>query len=187
MEATCLHIACKQTESPRKLRDVVNVAFYVSHPDPDNSDTSKRLLKIDAQFWTLKESLMKAELVVLCSLRFDTNVYLPHSYIPLVLYELDQDLMTRPQWSMSDYKNLAQMSLTVASDSLVFSDIALDPLFLSEGLSTDEDAKDHAWNLALACIFSSLKILGMCLPDSFEKVFLLSVTTPSFYLIYLVV
>ena len=170
MEATCIHIACKQTENPRKLRDVVNVAYYVSHPDPDTSESSKRLLKIDAQFWTIKESLMKAELVVLRSLRFHTNVYLPHSYVPLILNELDQDMSTHSQWSVSDCRNLAQMSLAVASDSLCFSHIALDPVFLSGSSSTDDDAKDHAWNLALACLFCSLKILGMCLPDSFEKV-----------------
>lgn len=124
---------------------------------------------------------MKAELVVLRSLRFDTNVYLPHSYIPLILYELDQDLSTRPHWSMSDHRNLAQMSLTVASDSLCFSHIALDPAFISGKPSTDDDAKDHAWNLALACLFCSLKILGMCLPDSFEKVRLLNAINTSSY------
>ena len=44
LAATCLHLACKQTEVPRKVRDIVNCAYYVSKI---KSPPNERLLKID--------------------------------------------------------------------------------------------------------------------------------------------
>lgn len=30
---TCLHLACKQTEVPRKIRDIINVGFWLQRQD----------------------------------------------------------------------------------------------------------------------------------------------------------
>ncbi|RKO91851.1 hypothetical protein BDK51DRAFT_52950 [Blyttiomyces helicus] len=75
--ATSIHLACKHSETPRKLRDIVNVAFWLCNQD----DESQGFLPINENYWSLKDSIIAAELGLLRVLRFEFNVDLPHPHL----------------------------------------------------------------------------------------------------------
>ncbi|CAK4814139.1 unnamed protein product [Aphanomyces euteiches] len=72
--AACIFLATKITEKPRKLRDVMNVAYCVSN----NTNTP---VPTGVEYSTLKENLLDAEQTVLRMIRFDMNVALPYQYL----------------------------------------------------------------------------------------------------------
>ncbi|KAF0697876.1 Aste57867_11459 [Aphanomyces stellatus] len=70
----CIFLATKITEKPRKLRDVMNVAYCVSR----NTNTP---VPTGPEYTTLKESLLDAEQSVLRVIRFDMDIPLPYQYL----------------------------------------------------------------------------------------------------------
>ncbi|KAI8611367.1 cyclin-like protein [Chytriomyces sp. MP71] len=84
--SACVHLACKQTELPRKLRDILNAGFWIEQRGNPNIDP---FLDTDNDlYWELKESLVAAELVLLRVLAFDTNVETPHSWVVYILQKV---------------------------------------------------------------------------------------------------
>ncbi|KAJ3411803.1 hypothetical protein HDV05_001702 [Chytridiales sp. JEL 0842] len=78
-----IHLACKQTESPRKLRDVLNVCYWLIHK---SSAPTSAFLDTDEQiYWDLKDSLVTAEMMLLRVLDFETGVETGYVYIPLLV------------------------------------------------------------------------------------------------------
>ncbi|KAG0095399.1 hypothetical protein BGZ93_005946 [Podila epicladia] len=105
----CLHLACKCTEVSRKVRDLVNVTYRVMNPNQpvlslstttkpteDNSTTLDSIPPLSnnlqqpltypiappptAQtYWTIRDSLLTTELMLLRILQFDLDVALPFS------------------------------------------------------------------------------------------------------------
>ncbi|KAJ3337773.1 hypothetical protein HDU93_000501 [Gonapodya sp. JEL0774] len=72
-------LACKATEQMRKVRDVVNVAWWVVKGGSRGG--SERYLPINDTYHTLRDSLVSAELALLRVLRFDVSVDLPHRHV----------------------------------------------------------------------------------------------------------
>lgn len=72
--AACLHLACKQTEVARKLRDIINSVQFV---------WSGSVLEIDTKFWGIKASVTEMEMRILRILEFNTVYDLPYTFLAL--------------------------------------------------------------------------------------------------------
>ena len=78
MATTCLFLASKVEETPKKLKDVILECYKVQHntvqpPEPDSTE-----------LWNLKEKVLICERELLRVLGFDLSV--EHAYRPLHAY-----------------------------------------------------------------------------------------------------
>ncbi|KAI7890028.1 cyclin-like protein [Mucor mucedo] len=78
LTTTCLQLACKATEVPRKVRDLVNVGYRYYHP---NSTT----LNVNESYFRMRSSLVTSELLLVRALGFDLEIELPFAYCLNVL------------------------------------------------------------------------------------------------------
>jgi len=72
--ATCLFLACKVNEVPRRLRDVINVTHKLVHP-------GSALPEPDKDYWSMKEKIVELEQEILRELNFDLEVALPYRFV----------------------------------------------------------------------------------------------------------
>jgi len=96
---TCLFLASKVEETPKKLKDVVIETYRIQHgrqaPDPESQE-----------FKDLKERILVSERVLLQTLGFDLTV--EHAYRPLLAYVK----------SIQGTRDLAQVAWNFINDSL---------------------------------------------------------------------
>ncbi|CAO3631010.1 unnamed protein product [Mucor fragilis] len=78
LTTTCLQLACKATEVPRKVRDLVNVGYRYYHP-------TGTTLNVDENYFKMRSSLVTSELLLVRALGFDLEVELPFAYCLNVL------------------------------------------------------------------------------------------------------
>ncbi|KAK4518151.1 uncharacterized protein ATC70_001502 [Mucor velutinosus] len=78
LTTTCLQLACKATEVPRKVRDLVNVGYRYYHPKGTT-------LNVDENYFKMRSSLVTSELLLVRALGFDLEVELPFAYCLNVL------------------------------------------------------------------------------------------------------
>lgn len=69
---TCLYLAAKLEESPKRLRDVINTTYKVHH---------KAILQIGQEYWELRDAVIAHEQIVLRTLAFDLAVEYPYKYL----------------------------------------------------------------------------------------------------------
>lgn len=81
--ATCLLLACKREEEPRRLRDFINCSYLMQNrPLPD----------LDEAYWDAKKKLIRTEQIVLRWLTFDVSVSRPHrAIVAFLLHDVDDD------------------------------------------------------------------------------------------------
>ncbi|RUS15159.1 cyclin-like protein [Endogone sp. FLAS-F59071] len=73
LATTCIHVACKTTETPRKIRDVINVGHRFLHPKEPTLDISET-------YYGLRSSLITSELVLLRALGYELDAELPFGW-----------------------------------------------------------------------------------------------------------
>ncbi|KAG2227032.1 hypothetical protein INT45_006439 [Circinella minor] len=78
LTTTCLHLACKMTDVPRKVRDLVNVGYRYYHP-------KEGILQVDETYFKMRSSLVVGELLLVRALGYDLEVSLPFTYCLNVL------------------------------------------------------------------------------------------------------
>ncbi|KAL1916927.1 uncharacterized protein VTP21DRAFT_5124 [Calcarisporiella thermophila] len=69
----CVQLACKKTDAQRKIRDVINVAHFLLCPDQEPIDLGQH-------YWTLRDSISTAELILQRALHFHHNFELPFGW-----------------------------------------------------------------------------------------------------------
>lgn len=69
--SSCLYLAGKVKDDPVKIRDVINV----SHATLNRDATP---LELGEEYWTLRDSIVQAELLITRMLKFDLGVVHPH-------------------------------------------------------------------------------------------------------------
>jgi len=97
---TCLFLASKVEETPKKLKDVVIETFKTHHQDDKAPEPDSR------EFFELKEKILVCERILLQALAFDLSV--EHAYRPLLAYVK----------SIKGTRDLAQVAWNFINDSL---------------------------------------------------------------------
>lgn len=139
METTamsCVCLASKIEEAPRRIRDVMNVFHHIKQVRAQRPITS---LLIDQQYITLKTQVIKAERRVLKELGFCVHVKHPHKLIVMYLQVLGFE------------KN--QMVMQMAWN------------FMNDSLRTDVFVRYQPETIACACIYLTARKLSIPLPS----------------------
>ena len=97
---TCLFLAGKVEETPKKIKDVVIEAYKAQHQKPTGPEPESK------EFWALKEEILVCERILLQTLDFDLTV--EHAYRPLLAYVK----------SIKGTRDLAQVAWNFINDSL---------------------------------------------------------------------
>lgn len=71
---SCLFLATKAEENPRRIRDVIGTSHHVLHP-------TEPPMPLDEDYWDYKEKLVKYEQLVLRVLMFDMDVSHPFRFL----------------------------------------------------------------------------------------------------------
>ena len=71
---TCLFLAAKTGEHPRRLRDVINTVRRLKYADDGP-------MALDREYWSLKEKIVETEQQLLRSLGFDVHVQHPYRFM----------------------------------------------------------------------------------------------------------
>ncbi|KAJ1340739.1 hypothetical protein BSLG_004833 [Batrachochytrium salamandrivorans] len=104
-----------QTETHRKLRDIVNVSYWVSTKRSSHGQPQE--LALDNTYWTIKDSLTQAEMVLLRILAFKVTVNLPYTYTAQIIQDMQQ---TYPYKIL---RRIAQMAFIITNDILLDRDV----------------------------------------------------------------
>eukprot|EP00026_Physarum_polycephalum_P014764 Phypoly_transcript_15316.p1 GENE.Phypoly_transcript_15316~~Phypoly_transcript_15316.p1 ORF type:complete len:302 (+),score=32.13 Phypoly_transcript_15316:109-906(+) len=144
--ATCLYLAAKTAETPRKIRDIVNVTYQI---------LNNKTLRISSEYWDLKDVIVKMESVVLRTLAFDLSIAHPHNYLLNYLYSLKVD------------ERLAQLSWNILSDSYYTNiclqhkpnEVASAAIFLAAKILQLEipDGEEKKWWMVFGADFSNIE------------------------------
>eukprot|EP00316_Scyphosphaera_apsteinii_P015717 CAMPEP_0119305206 /NCGR_PEP_ID=MMETSP1333-20130426/6249_1 /TAXON_ID=418940 /ORGANISM="Scyphosphaera apsteinii, Strain RCC1455" /LENGTH=399 /DNA_ID=CAMNT_0007308235 /DNA_START=26 /DNA_END=1225 /DNA_ORIENTATION=+ len=102
---TCLFLASKVEETPKKLKNIVSATYAVQHANnPDNKP--EKLDPESHEFFEMKEKILISERILLQTLGFDLTV--EHAYRPLLAYVK----------SIQGTRDLAQIAWNFINDSL---------------------------------------------------------------------
>ncbi|XP_015111531.1 cyclin-Q isoform X2 [Diachasma alloeum] len=135
--ATCLYLAAKIKDDHLKIRDVMNVASNTLH-------RGSQPLELGDQYWSIRDAIVQAELLIMRMLKFQVNPIHPHKYLLHYLRSL-QAWFGEDEWSKYP---VAKTSMALLQD---FHHI---PAIL-----------DYPPNLiAIACINLTLQIYGVVVP-----------------------
>ncbi|RKP08747.1 cyclin-like protein [Thamnocephalis sphaerospora] len=175
MTSACLHLACKSTETLRKVRDMVNVGNLVLH-------AKQPYLNLDDRYQRLRDSLVTAELMVLRILRFDVNAQPPHVWVARIIrrtleperyadiYDDDGDTLSddgeEGAVRASDTRTDTNASVSHPM-ARTFAQLAW--VHANDSMRSEKLALDYAPRvLALASVYMASHALDIPLPQPFE-------------------
>lgn len=111
MATACLFLAGKVEETPKPLNDLARTSHLLQRKasDPTRLESSQQELHVE-----LKETILRAERVLLHRLGFDFNVEHPYKHLLSVIKRMSQAGLIEEEST----KTLAQVSWNFANDSL---------------------------------------------------------------------
>ncbi|KAM7347066.1 cyclin-L1 [Cochliomyia hominivorax] len=133
---SCVCLASKIEEAPRRIRDVINVFHHIKQVRAQKDITP---MILDTYYTNLKTQVIKAERRVLKELGFCVHVKHPHKLIVMYLQVLKYE----------KHEQLMQMSWN----------------FMNDSLRTDVFMRYNPETIACACIYLSARKLSIPLPS----------------------
>jgi hypothetical protein len=102
---TSLYLASKIKEDLCKIRDVITTCFRVLHPEVP-------FLKIGTEYWLLRESVVKCEMILLRTLNFEICFDLPFAYFFNFCISIVSSVVNAEKWIVS----VAQLGWMLLND-----------------------------------------------------------------------
>jgi len=101
---TCLFLAGKVEETPKKLRDIIGITEQLRYKD---SVPPRKSLDFEStEFWQLRDKILTHELIVLQTIAFDMTIEHPYKYLLMYVKQIHGN------------RNLAQVAWNFVNDSL---------------------------------------------------------------------
>ncbi|KAL5285208.1 FAM58A family protein [Megaselia abdita] len=88
--ASCLYLAGKIKDEMIKIRDVINVTHNTLHRDSPP-------LELGDEYWSIRDAIVQAELLITRMLKYDLSIELPHKYLLYYLKSL-KDWLGNETW-----------------------------------------------------------------------------------------
>lgn len=101
---TCLFLAGKVEETPKKLKDIIAITDLLRCKD--SSPPVKPMDLESQEFWNLRDKILAHELIVLQTIAFDMTIEHPYKYLLIYVKQI------------SGNRNLAQVAWNFVNDSL---------------------------------------------------------------------
>ncbi|KAK2727016.1 cyclin-Q-like isoform X2 [Artemia franciscana] len=136
---SCLYLASKNDNRPLRLRDILNVAHSTIHRDSG-------VLDLTEEYWSLRDSVVQAELLLLRTLEFNTTVNLPHKYM---LYYLD----SLRQWISPEVWSQVPIIRTSWS-------------FLQDFFHDPSSIDHRPQHIAISVVYLTLQCYGVTIPGA---------------------
>lgn len=86
-----LYLAGKIKDDPVKIRDVINVAH-------NTLNRGSNPLELGDEYWSMRDAIVQAELLITRMLKFDINIVHPHKYMLYYMKSL-QDWLGSAHWN----------------------------------------------------------------------------------------
>ncbi|CAC5385116.1 CCNL [Mytilus coruscus] len=178
----CINLAAKIEESPRRIRDVINVFHHVKQMRKQKTIVP---LILDQNYINLKNQVIKAERRVLKELGFSVHVKHPHKVIVvyLKLLEVEQNQKTGMQCAWRQKRHLNSLDrkdrgiccafYVLYNYYLIFKFpvqyLYLDPgwkwNYMNDSFRTNVFVRFLPESIACACIYLAARQLQIALPD----------------------
>ncbi|XP_013119030.1 cyclin-Q [Stomoxys calcitrans] len=140
--ASSLYLAGKIKDDPVKIRDVINVAHITL-----NRGASP--LELGDEYWSMRDAIVQAELLIARTLKFDLNIEHPHKYL---LYYMK----TLQDWLGSNVWGSVPIAKTAAS-------------FLQDFHHSPKILLHKPTHIAICCLSLALQTYGVQVPLTDES------------------
>lgn len=135
--SSCLYLAGKIKDDPVKIRDVINVSYSTL-----NRGTAP--LDLGDEYWSMRDAIVQAELLIARTLKFDLNIEHPHKFLLYFMKSLKE-------WLGPNTWN----SLPIAKTAAAFlQDFHHNPKILNHNPS----------HIAVCCLSLALQTYGVQVP-----------------------
>ncbi|KAI3647665.1 hypothetical protein MP228_007886 [Amoeboaphelidium protococcarum] len=177
----CIILACKSTEEHRKSRDVIGCVYKAMYPD-------EQFMKINEQYFKIRDSCTKVEFILLRVLGFNMQVELPHVWIMRICKVMMQDSVASqmvcqialsianaayhqnvcilPKLPGHTHDQSATQSPTVQGETVGRVERVKDP---ADSQHYTVETRTIARVLALSCAYIAMRSLQLDLPIDFNK------------------
>jgi len=102
---TCLFLAGKVEETPKKLRDVITVSYALLMKTKNMPKELQEIKQDSQEFWELKENILVAERILLQTIGFDLTIEHPYKHLLAYVKKIEGS------------KDLAQVAWNFVNDS----------------------------------------------------------------------
>ena len=173
---SCICLACKTEEEPRRLRDFINISHMLSWEKRDRIERKNKNASgsgssshhcvlqwkkdppaLDGTYWAMKERLVAAEQHVLRWLGFDVCVCHPHRAVValvLSLQEQQQSNLADVQWHRMTNRSSSILNYVAVYSSRSLTVPVLSLAMAALVLAVEESVPSTMTNLILGCLSS---------------------------------
>eukprot|EP01120_Amphizonella_sp_Union-15-10_P010508 TRINITY_DN4212_c0_g1_i1.p1 TRINITY_DN4212_c0_g1~~TRINITY_DN4212_c0_g1_i1.p1 ORF type:complete len:342 (+),score=69.57 TRINITY_DN4212_c0_g1_i1:92-1117(+) len=159
---TCLFLAGKCEETPKKLKDVIIVTHGLRHKD------APRLNPESEEYKQFREQILINERIVLQTIAFDLRIEHPYTYLLQYIKKIDGDRdLAQVAWNFINDSLRTVLCLQFKPQLIALAAIYLSSKFLKKELTVEQDGK--GWWDVLDANIPDLEDISNQILDLYQK------------------
>eukprot|EP00741_Cyanophora_paradoxa_P012658 tig00020614_g12229.t1 len=165
---TCLFLAGKVEETPKKLKDVISITYQVRNKTLPKSHQE---LKPESQeFWELKEKVLITERVLLQTIAFDLTVEHPYKHLLAYVKKIDGTKeLAQVAWNFVNDSFRTSLCLQFAPRIIAAAAIYLAAKFLRINLQNGQNSQGPPWWQMFDAKMDEMKNISNQILDLYES------------------